>query len=136
MKEILEWLHIANLDALESLQRNNRIVIEGAPGTGKTTIAKAYIKKYNNQQGLYLCWTQLLAAQMRYMLRQAHLDDRCQVETYSSYLTKMTQGAIDLNKVDESVIRQNLADQSYDYVIVDEAQDVADKGLVAVLDEL
>lgn len=136
LKEILEWLHIANLDALESLQRNNRIVIEGAPGTGKTTIAKAYIKKYNNQQGLYLCWTQLLAAQMRYMLRQAHLDDRCQVETYGSYLTKMTQGAIDLNKVDESVIRQNLADQSYDYVIVDEAQDVADKGLVAVLDEL
>ena len=136
MKEILEWLHIANLDALESLQRNNRIVIEGTPGTGKTTIAKAYIKKYNNQQGLYLCWTQLLAAQMRYMLRQAHLDDRCQVETYGSYLTKMTQGAIDLNKVDESVIRQNLADRSYDYVIVDEAQDVADKGLVAVLDEL
>ena len=62
------------------------------------------------------------------MLRQAHLDDRCQVETYGSYLTKMTQGAIDLNKVDESVIRQNLVDQSYDYVIVDEAQDVADKG--------
>ena len=57
LKDILTWLNISNLDALDSLQRNHRVAIEGGPGTGKTTIAKAFIKKNKGLNGLYLCWT-------------------------------------------------------------------------------
>ena len=45
VKEILDWLKISNLDTLSSLSKNNRIFIEGGSGTGKTTIAKGYIKQ-------------------------------------------------------------------------------------------
>lgn len=46
MEAILERLNIDNLSAFQSLQKNDRLFIEGGPGTGKTTIAKAYIEKF------------------------------------------------------------------------------------------
>src|SRR5690606_12041223 len=37
----LEWLGIHNIEILEGLYKNPRILIEGPPGSGKTTLAKA-----------------------------------------------------------------------------------------------
>ena len=141
LKDILDWLHISNLDALNSLQRNHRVVIEGGPGTGKTTIAKAFIKKYKGLKGLYLCWTKLLAAQTRYVLQLEGLYN-CQVDSYTSFLYHISGGQINIQNLTvgveelEVAITHSLQNNSYDYVIIDEAQDVADKGMIAVLNEL
>ena len=143
LKDILNWLNISNLDALDSLQRNHRVVIEGGPGTGKTTIAKAFIKKYKGLKGLYLCWTKLLAAQTKYILQLEGLCN-CDVESYTSYLYHISDGQISINELSltigiqelESTIAQFLQNKIYDYVIIDEAQDVADKGMISILKEL
>lgn len=136
LTEVLNWLHIENLDLLEGLSRNKRIIIEGGPGTGKTTMAKAFIKKHNGLKGIYLCQNVLLHAKVKEDLVQEDLYN-CEVNTFGRFLSSLNNS---LGEMYEDFNSGNMADllttentQKYDYVIVDEAQDIADKGLLPIL---
>lgn len=140
LSEVLNWLHIDNLDTLRGLEKNPRILIEGGPGTGKTTMAKAYIKRHPGLKGLYLCWTGLLASKIQLDLNKEQLLN-CDVKTYNSYIKEITENSIDVDKryrtscfrdeLEKALL--NIRPIEYDYIIVDEAQDVADKGLDLML---
>ncbi len=150
MEAILQRLNIDNLSTFNSLQKNERLFIEGGPGTGKTTIARAYIEKYHTLRGLYLCWNRLLEAKIKSELWKAGLPN-CRVEQFASFvfslqsqvsLTKLsldniTSGAAneDLKTLFSSVREQNDF-VPYDYIVIDEAQDVLDKGAISLLDAL
>lgn len=150
MEAILQRLNIDNLSTFSSLQKNERLFIEGGPGTGKTTIARAYIEKYHTLRGLYLCWNKLLEAKIRTELWKAGLAN-CRVEQFASFLFSLqtqssstrislediTAGA-DNEKIEEllSSVRHKEDFTPYDYVIIDEAQDVLDKGAISLLNSL
>jgi len=150
MEAILQRLNIDSLSTFNSLQKNERLFIEGGPGTGKTTIARAYIEKYHTLRGLYLCWNRLLEAKIKSELWKAGLPN-CRVEQFASFvfslqsqvsLTKLsldniTSGAAneDLKTLFSSVRKQNDF-VPYDYIVIDEAQDVLDKGAISLLDAL
>ena len=150
MEAILQRLNIDNLSTFNSLQKNERLFIEGGPGTGKTTIARAYIEKYHTLRGLYLCWNRLLEAKIKSELWKAGLPN-CRVEQFASFvfslqsqvsLTKLsldniTSGAAneDLKTLFSSVREQNDF-VPYDYIVIDDAQDVLDKGAISLLDAL
>lgn len=136
LAEVLGWLHLQNLEVLEGLSQNKRLLVEGGPGTGKTTMAKAYIKKNQNRRGLYLCWNKFLAKKIEYELNQADLT-HCLVMTYGGFVKNICKG-IDFNCVDKGKIQSALKNDTviYDYVIIDEAQDIADKGVDVVLDNI
>ncbi len=148
VKEILDWLKISNLDTLSSLSKNNRIFIEGGPGTGKTTIAKGYIKLFSQQRGLYLCWNKLLQSKIQYLLKEEGLSS-CDVMQFGSFLMKLTGGKVSyldfegggslLVEIVRRFFKEDTPDISfsgYNYIIVDEIHDILDKGIIEVLDNL
>lgn len=149
-QSILDWLNIQNLDTFKSLEKNNRIIIEGGPGTGKTTIAKAFVRRYKSLKGVYLCWNNLLAATVRNQLLKVGLDN-CEVYQFISFISKLDHdhkfvAYDDFQEESSSLLEKmkqlfiKLRDSKdfipYDYIIIDEAQDIFDKGAADVLNSL
>lgn len=149
-QSILQWLNIQNLDTFKSLEKNHRIIIEGGPGTGKTTIAKAFIRRYKTLRGVYLCWNNLLAATIRNQLLKVGLEN-CEVCQYLAFIFKLDpkrkfvayedfQGdtTIVVEKIKKLMAHLRASDvfMPYDYIVIDEAQDIFDKGAADILNSL
>lgn len=138
----LEWLGIQNIEILEGLYKNPRIMIEGPPGSGKTTIAKAYIDKQQNKNGIYLCWNSLLMHYTQSVLEERNLTNKVEVTTFFRFFKKLNPNYLydELNSMSEDDFYEmvkntinKLEDEDklipYDFVVIDEAQDFFDKGL-------
>lgn len=149
-QSIIEWLNIQNLETFRSLEKNNRIIIEGGPGTGKTTIAKAFIRRYKTLKGIYICWNKLLAAKIANELKLVGLNN-CEVYQYISFISHLDHdhkfvtyndfqnSSIDLVQKISCFLKhyRNLKNFiPYDYIIIDEAQDIFDKGASHLLNSL
>jgi hypothetical protein len=149
-QSIIDWLNIQNLDTFRSLEKNDRIIIEGGPGTGKTTIAKAFIRRYKTLRGVYLCWNNLLAATIRNQLLKVGLEN-CEVSQFISFILKLDsnnkfvtyddfqqESSLVVEKLTKLFTKLRESDDfiPYDYIVIDEAQDVFDKGAAEVLNLL
>lgn len=149
LESIIEWLQVDNLRLFESLRKNQRLVIEGGPGTGKTTLAKAFIKKYSDLRGLYVCWNKLLESKIRNELNKEGLDN-CKVIQFASLLMSIQKqlgkqyisfedinsGSVEKMDVLLKQYRNSDTFKPYNYIILDEAQDVLDKGAGCLLNNL
>lgn len=138
----LEWLGIQNIEILDGLYKNPRIMIEGPPGCGKTTIAKAFIDKQQNKNGIFLCWNNLLMHYTKSLLNERRLSSKIEVTTFFSFFQKHNPllDFKDLSSLNEdqfydlvkTTIQRLEADDKlkpYDFIVIDEAQDILDRGL-------
>lgn len=138
----LEWLGIQNIEILDGLYKNPRIMIEGPPGSGKTTIAKAFIDKQHYKNGIYLCWNNLLMHYTKSLLSSRQLSSNIEVTTFFRFfqqhnpslnfkdLSSLTENQFyDLVKI--TILRLETDEKlvPYDFIIIDEAQDILDRGL-------
>jgi hypothetical protein len=138
----LEWLGIQNIEILDGLYKNSRIMIEGPPGSGKTTIAKAFIDKQHNKNGIYLCWNNLLMHYTKSLLIERQLSSKIEVTTFFRFIQKLNPslGFRELSSLTEEQFYdlvkntiQRLENEEklkpYDFIVIDEAQDFFDRGL-------
>jgi hypothetical protein len=138
----LEWLGIQNIEILDGLYKNPRIMIEGPPGSGKTTIAKAFIDKQLNKNGIYLCWNNLLMHYTKSLLNERQLTSNIEVTTFFRFLQKLNP-SLDFKELSsltenqfydlvKNTIHRLETDEKlnpYDFIVIDEAQDLLDRGL-------
>lgn len=138
----LEWLGIQNIEILDGLYKNPRIMIEGPPGCGKTTIAKAFIDKQLNKNGIYLCWNNLLMHYTKSMLTERQLSSNIEVTTFFRFfqkhnhsldfkeLSSMSEDEFyDMVKATIQRLEKDDKLKPYDFIVIDEAQDLLDRGL-------
>jgi hypothetical protein len=138
----LEWLGIQNIEILDGLYKNPRIMIEGPPGSGKTTFAKAFIDKQQNKNGIYLCWNNLLMHYTKSLLNERQVSSNIKVTTFFRFFQKLnpTLDFKELSSLTEdqfydlvkNTIQRLETEEKlkpYDFIVVDEAQDILDRGL-------
>lgn len=138
----LEWLGIQNIEILEGLYKNPRIMIEGPPGSGKTTIAKAFIDRQHHKNGIYLCWNNFLMHYTRSILTERNLTSNIEVTTFFRFFQKLNPSldfkGLSLMTEDEfyemvkdtiQKLEKNNLLIPYDFIVIDEAQDLFDRGL-------
>jgi DNA polymerase III delta prime subunit len=138
----LEWLGIQNIEILDGLYKNSRIMIEGPPGCGKTTIARAFIDKQHNKNGIYLCWNNLLMHYTKSLLSERRLSSNIEVTTFFRFFQKYNPllAFEELSSLSEdqfydlvknTILRLETDEKlkPYDFIVIDEAQDLLDRGL-------
>ena len=138
----LEWLGIQNIEILDGLYKNSRVMIEGPPGSGKTTIAKAFIDKQHNKTGIYLCWNNLLMHYTKSLLNERQLSSKVEVTTFFRFIQKLNPSinyrelsslSVDqfYDLVKNTIQRLETEEKlkPYDFIVIDEAQDLLDRGL-------
>ncbi|MDR2223323.1 MAG: NERD domain-containing protein [Flavobacteriaceae bacterium] len=143
----LEWLKERNLDLLYSLADNPRLMIEGAPGTGKTSMAIGYAEMRAERKGIYLCWNSLLCGynDLRFKADKVMIDCYTVIDFVSAFHPEAENKMFYYLDPDEvacivketiDYLQEKRAMPNYDYMIIDEAQDLFDRGLPLLMHKL
>lgn len=111
-----------NYETLKGLRRNRKVIIQGAPGTGKTVLAKKFLAEnvLKNQQGIYYCANRLIKAKLEHSIIRDY--------DVSNSLVQF--------KVYSDQEASNVLPGQPDFIIFDEAQEYLNKGLFEFLEQV
>ena len=122
---------------LDATSSNNRILIEGPAGTGKTLLAIETSRRItmDNKKVLFICFNSLLQKYLEEQLK--NLKD-LDVITYSSLIQKISKKTLGEIDQDEVLLRalEIKEEKKFDALIIDEAQDILDNDSYDILDNV
>lgn len=150
-RRLEEGVHI-----LRGLNENQRIMVQGPPGSGKSTYALDLIEQQcsrKNKKGLYLCWNEFLASDVNQKVQEINKETGSNYMKTSSFFNYIVELATTIG--DKSMIPSYTAVAmgemrllvkdclekliktrrlpKFDFIIVDEAQDLFEKGIDLLL---
>jgi hypothetical protein len=140
-KDTYMWLGLKNFEVFDGLSKNQRVLIEGIPGCGKTTFALAYADQRRHLKGLYLCWNRLLRIQLEARVKERQLNN-LEVNTYFAFLKELGLDNLSSDDTIDNFRNKVLTffsmkiSKQYDYIIIDEGQDIVNRGVECLLDKL
>ena len=129
-------------DVLDSTKLNKRVIIQGVAGTGKSILA---LEKFRqsvsmNKKTLYLCYNRNMAKYASLSLKDT-VFDRSTVTTFHSMIQKYLnleklyeKSMTEINPLLDKIKIEN--GDVYDYIIIDEAQDLLNISVIELLDKL
>lgn len=111
-----------NYEILKGLARNNKVIVQGAPGTGKTVLAVKFLADnlLKQKKGIVYCANRLL----RFKLEHVIIND------YG-----LDPNSISFRIFSDMVTVENIS-KEMDFFVFDEAQEYFDKGLFDFIDKL
>ncbi len=111
-----------NYETLKGLRRNIRVLIQGAPGTGKTVLATKFIAEnlLKQHKGIFFCANLLLRSRLEnIIINQFDLD--------SNFISfRIFSNAVTLESIDFDI----------DFLVFDEAQEYFNTGLFDFIEKL
>ena len=110
-----------NYETLKGLRRNRKVIVQGAPGTGKTVLAKKFLAEniLKQQKGIYYCANKLIKSKIEHsIIRDYEID--------SSLITFKVYHEDTINEIQPNEI---------DFIIFDEAQEYFNKGLFELIEK-
>ena len=110
-----------NYETLKGLKRNRKVIIQGAPGTGKTVLAKKFLAEniLMQQRGIYYCANKLMKSKIEHAI----------IRDY-----EMDNSLIKFKVYSENAINEKVSDE-IDFIIFDEAQEYFNKGLFELIEK-
>lgn len=110
-----------NYETLKGLRRNRKVIIQGAPGTGKTVLAKKFLAEniLKQQKGIYYCANKLIKSKIENTITRDYGIDNSLI-TFKVYSE---------NDVNEDFLNE------MEFVIFDEAQEYFNKGLFELIEK-
>lgn len=142
-----------NYKILKGLEGNPRLMIEGPPGSGKSTFAQQFILDKvakEDARVLYLCWNEFLAVHTQQFFIEMGVAEKVSAVCFFDYVNMLwTKHPVEPKQLTFADVPQlysrlqtiltdlqsvSLLD-TYDLIVVDEAQDLFDKGIDLILDK-
>ena len=110
-----------NYETLQGLKRNKKVIVQGAPGTGKTVLGIKYLAEniLKNQNGIYFCANILVKAKLENLI----------FSNYSISKEQIVFKIYNENSIGETI------ENDIDFVIFDEAQEYFNNGLYELIED-
>lgn len=111
-----------NYEILNGLRRNSNIIVQGGPGTGKTSLAIKYLAEnlLKQQKGIFFCANLLIRSKLEYII--------------------LNDYKLDPNSISFRVYSNHVTIDSFtndvDFIIFDEAQEYFEKGLYDLIEKV
>lgn len=111
-----------NYEVLKGLSRNKNIIVQGAPGTGKTALAIKFLAEnlLKQQKGIVYCANKLIRSKLEHIILNDYQLDPNNINF----------------RIFSDVVTQDSVAADVDFLIFDEAQEYFDKGLYDFIEEL
>ena len=110
-----------NYETLKGLRRNRKVIIQGAPGTGKTILAKKFLAEniLKQHKGIYYCANKLIKSKIEHSITMDY---------------GVSNSFIEFKVYSENAINETVS-KDIEFIIFDEAQEYFNKGLFELIEK-